>query len=155
MWCNKFLSKFCLRIVVIVTVLSFLYIGVVDAAPKPKTEKITRRRVISETPVAKSVIGTISYVDGKYIAIVYGKDNKTGIEKEIGFWLNQEVTYARIGSAAELNEGDTVEIEYEEIQQMVDLTKGDKTVERTTRVKKFEPKVVKLRSPAKGKLRSK
>lgn len=127
-------------------------VGKVDAAPS-QGKKVVRTDVVAETASPKAVTGTISYVDGKYISIVYNTDSADGTEYEIGFWVDEATQAAPEWKKdlTKLNTGDTVDISYDEMIEEYDALLEDGTKERKARVKEFKPKGLTFRAPAKKK----
>jgi hypothetical protein len=132
--------------------MSLLYIGTAGAA---QPEKIVSRKKVGEQQLAgKSVTGTISYVDKKYVSIVISRNNQDKSEEEIGFWIDESEQEGWRKKLSEMKTGDRIEIEFDDVIQEYDMKKEDGTVERKTMVDEHKAKSVKFLSPAPTQLRS-
>lgn len=151
MSCNRFF-----RVLKVMGLLVALLVSVImgkvlaqseNAGGKPKGGK----GGASESVAAQTLRGTVSYADGKYVAIVYQRDDAKGEEYEMGFWVDQNVNFQRVKGLSQLNVGDTVEIQYDEIQESY-VEEVDGVLKNKTRVKERKASGVAFLSPAKSRL---
>lgn len=152
MWCNKQAIQFSLKMVALTMTMSLLYIGTAETA---KPDDVVSRKKVGEPQLTdKSVTGTISYVDKKYVSIIISRNNQDKSEDEIGFWIDESEQEGWRKKLSEMNPGDRIEIEFDDVSQEYDMKKEDGTVERKAVLDERKAKSVKFLSPAPSQLRS-
>ena len=104
--------------------------------------------------VSKTTTGTVSYIDARYISVVYQTDEKEGVEYEIGFHLNEGVKLERFKDIGQINRGDTVELTYDEVQEEYEAKSNDGTSKTEMRILERKPRVITFVRPAKPELSS-
>lgn len=150
---SKDLYKSYLKVVVVMAAAAFLY---TEAACAAKPDKIVSRKKVGEQLLeAKSITGTISYVDKKYVSIVISRNDQEKSEEEIGFWIDEGEQEGWRKKLSEMKPGDRIEIQFDDVIQEYEMKKEDGTVERKTLLDKRKAKSVKFLSPAPTQLRSK
>lgn len=154
MLCNKFFK--ILRILGVLSAFLFaIVMGKVLAQSENAPGKAKGGKdVVSESAVAKTIRGAVSYVDNKYVAVVYNRNDQTGEEEEIGFWIDQEVSFNHMKNLGQLGVGDTIDIQYDEVKEDYSEIKPDGSEVPKTRVKAHRVKGLTFISPAKASLRT-
>lgn len=104
--------------------------------------------------ILKKVTGTVSYLDGKYIAVVYEKDKDSGDEYEIGFFVQSDLKLQHKRKLSDIKRGDTVQILYEELQEEYEEVKDDGKKEMKTKIVDRQAKALTFIKPARGDLTS-
>lgn len=90
--------------------------------------------------VVKEISGEVTVVGPSFIAVVYERDAKKGIEYEMALPIDKDIELVRKRNLDEIRVGDTVRVKYEETQ------KGERITRRA--------KVITFVKPAKTKLES-
>lgn len=101
----------------------------------------------------KEVVGEVSVVSRDYIAIVYGRDEKKGLEEEVLLPLIKNVRIEHKQSLSQIKAGDTVKVEFEEItEQGKESTKRRRIARKIVFVRAAEnkPEAFKLPEPGEG-----
>ncbi|MEI6631302.1 MAG: hypothetical protein WCL25_01650 [bacterium] len=92
----------------------FLIIGLFATAEPLLAQEIkTKRQVVS-----KEVVGTVSGISGNFVAVVYGRDPRSGILTEMAFNIGKDVTIKNKKSLKEINPEDTIKVFYDEITEI-------------------------------------
>lgn len=100
----------------------------------------------------KEVTGEVGVVRPPFMAIVYKKDKRKGIEYEIALRLDKDdVLIERKDSLDQIHQGDTVRVVYEEKQKEYEVTneKGRKEIKRKV-VSRDVKKIIFVRAKPKG-----
>ncbi|MBI2871388.1 MAG: hypothetical protein HYY14_06745 [Candidatus Omnitrophica bacterium] len=136
-----------------------LILGAADSsslwAQGPKGQAVGVKKNWVERTEAKSLSGQVSYVDSDYISIVYDRNNTTGEESEIGFWLDGSEALERKNALSEIHYGDAVQISFDEVVEEYDgQTLSDGTVAREKSVGKRKARGITFVRPAAGPMTS-
>lgn len=130
---------------VAVLVLGFVNSGFtqVSKEKEPEAPKETKENIIKS--VTKEVSGEISAIGKDYISIIYKRDEKKGTEYEMLVPIDTSTKLERKKSLSELNIGDTVKIQCEDMT--LEDTSGEKKMERKAKVISFVSPAVKKPEP--------
>ena len=86
----------------------FCWAGRLSAqAVKPRKDVLTRE-----------VFGTVSGISNNFIAVVYGRDARTGVLSEMAFNVGKEATIKNKKALKEINPEDSVKVIYDEITEI-------------------------------------
>ena len=150
---SKNFLKFCLKILILISAASLLYMGISYAAPKAE-KVVSRKKNGVEKINPRTVSGTVSYVDNKYVSIVLSRNNTEKSEEEIGFWIDESEQEGWKKKLSELNPGDKIQINFDEVQQDYDEVKESGAIASKTKLEKRKAKSIKFLSPASTNLKS-
>jgi len=92
---------------------------------------------IATSSVMKEVQGTVSNMSGRYLTISYKQDEEKGVEYEIVLFLDETIKVKRKKSLDEINLGDLVSVQYEEITE--EYTDGEKRKRRARIITFIKP----------------
>lgn len=70
--------------------------------------------------VSKEIVGTVSGVSGNFIAVVYGRDQQSGILSEMAFNVGKNVKIKNKKALKDIGPEDTVKVLYDEITEKLD-----------------------------------
>jgi hypothetical protein len=102
----------------------FLIIGAFAATELLLAQEIKPRRII----VAREIAGAVSGISNNFVAVVYGRDSRSGILTEMAFNIGKDVTIKNKKSLKEINPEDTIKVLYDEITEIRE--DGRKTTSR-------------------------
>ena len=71
------------------------------------------RRIV----LAREIAGTVSGISNNFVAVVYGRDPKSGILSEMAFNVGKEVKIKNKKSLKEMNPEDSIKVLYDEITE--------------------------------------
>lgn len=117
----------------------------------------TKERVVKHATNAREVVGEITWMNDKYISVLYQRDPQTGDEYEILLpWNKKTIGLEHLRSLGEVQKGDIVRVKYEEDYTLYDTKRED--VRRKAKVigfvRKGTPKPVPVEPQGEGVLRS-
>jgi len=116
-----------------------------------------REKVVKHTTIGKEVVGEITWMNDKYISVLYQRDPQTGDEYDILLpWNKKNIELEHLRSVAEIQKGDIVRVKYEEDYTLYDTKRED--VSRKAKVvgfvRKGTPKPPPVESEGGGVLKS-
>lgn len=126
-------NKILLTLVLIVVSLGLRDIVFAQQAKKTGPAKIAPDAANLQWPkieaVNKKITGEVSGVSNKFIAVVYGRNEKAKSALEMAFNIGSHVNIVNKKSLKEIGIGDTVEVEYQEITRTeADGRKSSKSI---------------------------
>ncbi|MFH0796597.1 MAG: hypothetical protein V2A65_06000 [Candidatus Omnitrophota bacterium] len=123
--------------IILLTLLTFLFCGIMFAAEEKGTEKkdVTR----------KTLTGEVSGLGPNFIAITYQVDTAKGVEYEMALPLKKDAQFQFIKSLKELGIGDKVSVIYEEektssVENVNDKEEVKESVKREATLVRLEGK---------------